>query len=266
MLLETHPERLPVVTAHSQRMQYRRISLPWLSRQWFVAGLMAPISFRHAITATQATASGGDQQALVLALVSAGALRAVSGIAGGLQSLVFMPVAQVRQHTNQPAHDLSLAMRSSSLRASRAKLSHVPNARLRHLQEAGRTLACRVLAHVLQLGPAFHATRSVGALARIVDRGALLRPALQDATKHRCFEYMINGRAGTKATTAVFNAAVFGLLPLLAELPLVCTAISTVSRPAIGGLVATVSLLYIAFTISMTEVPSRAGMPLPDHL
>jgi hypothetical protein len=56
---------------------------------------MAPMSFRRAITATQATASGGDRQALVLALVSAGALRAASGIAGGLQSLVFMPVAQV---------------------------------------------------------------------------------------------------------------------------------------------------------------------------
>ena len=39
------------------------------------------------------------------------------------------------------------------------------------LQEAGRTLACRMLAHVLQLGPAFHASRSVGSLARIVDRG-----------------------------------------------------------------------------------------------
>ncbi len=66
-----------------------------LSRRWIVAGLMAPMSFRRAITATQATASGGDRQALVLALVSAGALRAASGIAGGLQSLVFMPVAQV---------------------------------------------------------------------------------------------------------------------------------------------------------------------------
>jgi ABC-type transport system involved in Fe-S cluster assembly fused permease/ATPase subunit len=72
---------------------------------------------------------------------------------------------------------------------------------------------------------------------------------------------LVHGRAGTKATTAVFNAAVFGLLPLLAELPLVCAAISTVSRPSIGVLVAAVSLLYIAFTISMTEVPTRADMP-----
>ena len=72
--------------------------------------------------------------------------------------------------------------------------------------------------------------------------------------------------AGTKATTALFNAALFGLLPLLAELPLLCVAISTVSRPLIGVLVAAVSLLYIAFTISMTEVLSHAGMPLPHFV
>ena len=38
-------------------------------------------------------------------------------------------------------------------------------------QEAGRTLGRRVLAHMLDLGPKFHLSRSVGALARIVDRG-----------------------------------------------------------------------------------------------
>ena len=71
--------------------------------------------------------------------------------------------------------------------------------------------------------------------------------------------------AGTKATTAVFNTAVFGLLPLLAELPLVCAAIGTVSRPSIGVLVAAVSLLYIAFTISMTEVAGHAAMLSSDN-
>lgn len=42
---------------------------------------------------------------------------------------------------------------------------------LRICQEAGRTLACQVLAHIFDLGMAFHASRSVGALARIVSRG-----------------------------------------------------------------------------------------------
>ncbi len=68
---------------------------------------------------------------------------------------------------------------------------------------------------------------------------------------------------------AVYNAAVFGLLPLCAEVPLVCAAVSRVSSPAIGVAVALVSLLYIAFTVCMTEVrtvpvrDSVAGMAVP---
>ncbi len=78
--------------------------------------------------------------------------------------------------------------------------------------------------------------------------------------------------AGTKATMAVYNAAVFGLLPLCAEVPLVCAAVSRVSSPAIGIAVALVSLLYIAFTVCMTEartVPvhdSVAGMAVPARM
>ena len=66
--------------------------------------------------------------------------------------------------------------------------------------------------------------------------------------------------AGTKATMAVYNAAVFGLLPLCAEVPLVCAAVSRVSSPTIGVAVALVSLLYIAFTVCMTEARTVAGL------
>ena len=57
-----------------------------------LAGLMAPVLFRDAVRAAHAP---GNRQAVVLALVFAGALRAASGIAAGLRSLVFLPVAQV---------------------------------------------------------------------------------------------------------------------------------------------------------------------------
>ena len=65
--------------------------------------------------------------------------------------------------------------------------------------------------------------------------------------------------------TAVYNAAAFGLLPLCAELPLVCAAISSVSSPTIGVLVAAVSLLYIAFTVSVTEVRTPDGCQNLPH-
>ncbi len=53
---------------------------------------MAPVLFRDAIKAAHVP---GNRQAVVLALVCAGALRAASGVAAGLRSLVFLPVAQV---------------------------------------------------------------------------------------------------------------------------------------------------------------------------
>ena len=56
------------------------------------AGLMAPVLFRDAVRAAH---TPGNRQAVVVALVSAGALRAASGVAAGLRSLVFLPVAQV---------------------------------------------------------------------------------------------------------------------------------------------------------------------------
>ena len=53
---------------------------------------MAPVLFRDAVKAAHAP---GNRQAVVLALVCAGALRAASGVTAGLRSLVFLPVAQV---------------------------------------------------------------------------------------------------------------------------------------------------------------------------
>jgi len=65
------------------------------------AGLMAPVLFRDAVKAAHVP---GHRQAVVLALVCAGVLRAASGVTAGLRSLVFLPVAQVSDHNKRCFH------------------------------------------------------------------------------------------------------------------------------------------------------------------
>ena len=61
-------------------------------------------------------------------------------------------------------------------------------------------------------------------------------------------------RAGTKATTAVYNALVFGLMPPVLELPLVCAALGACSSPAIGAVAAATSAAFVAYTLALAQV------------
>lgn len=63
-------------------------------------------------------------------------------------------------------------------------------------------------------------------------------------------------RAGTKATTAVYNALVFGLLPTAVELPVVCAALAACSSPAVASIAAVTSASFVAYTLALTPVLS----------
>ena len=62
-------------------------------------------------------------------------------------------------------------------------------------------------------------------------------------------------RAGTKATTAVYKALLFSLLPTVLEMPLVCAALAACGSPAVALIAASTSASFVAYTLTLTPVP-----------
>jgi ABC-type transport system involved in Fe-S cluster assembly fused permease/ATPase subunit len=59
---------------------------------------------------------------------------------------------------------------------------------------------------------------------------------------------------GTKSISAMCRAIVFRLVPTSLEIVAVVSVLSRMFRPEVAAIVATTSLVYIAFTAAMTQV------------
>lgn len=130
-----------------------------MPRNAFIAGLLAPVYFKHAVDAMGQNAV----QMTIAALLTSGLCRVVNGVAKEIQHPCFTPISQVR-------HRCICRVGCCLLHSCWQQLAAVrpcPHSRIRHLQAAGRRVAYHTFAHVLDLDISFHLERRTGALSRV---------------------------------------------------------------------------------------------------
>lgn len=54
----------------------------------------------------------------------------------------------------------------------------------------------------------------------------------------------------------MYNALLFGLLPTVVEMPVVCAALAACGSPAVAAVAAATSACFVAYTLALTPVLS----------
>ncbi len=97
------------------------------------------------------------------------------------------------------------------------------------MQAVSRRVSYHTFAHVLKMDVSFHLDKRTGKLSRILERGP-------------------------RSIQQIFRIAIFVLMPTMLEFLAVCTVLSRSFSPLVGGLVGITFVIYISWSVMLTQV------------